>query len=385
MHRILEKRFEHREHWIEHMLEKRPEKIRNSDYTNITKVEKIPEGFEPVFSDTVMLNEHTQRKNIYRKKTTYLTVGGNHYKLVMTKEADELYKFRDDVFHIVLPVFIILVVAIFLANYLLSGYLFEPFRKILRQMSSYRIGRSGSMDHIKTSTYEFDKLKQLYENMRQRIENDYFQLKEYTENMSHELQTPLSIIQNKTESLLSANDLKPEQAKQLKVIYEETQQLSKLGRALNLITQIENKEFQDIKELKTANFIDSHLDKIQEMIEMKRLTVEKELDTEHRITIDPGLLDILLRNILKNAVRYAPEESVIRIETQNGEMRFINKGEATDFTREKIFDRFRKGRGQKSLGLGLSIVKKICEVSGLDIDYDYRDGYHSFIIREKHN
>ena len=226
MHNILENRFEHREEWIEHMLEKRPEKFRNSDYTHITVIDKIPEDFEPVYSDTVMLNEHTQRENIYRKKITYMSVGEKNYKLVMTKEADELYRFRDDVFHIVLPVFIILVIAIFLINYLLSGYFFEPFRKILRQMSSYRIGHSGSIEDIKTSTYEFDKLKQLYENMRQRIENDYFQLKEYTENMSHELQTPLSIIQNKTESLLSANDLKPEQAKQLKAIYEETQQLS---------------------------------------------------------------------------------------------------------------------------------------------------------------
>ena len=119
------------------------------------------------------------------------------------------------------------------------------------------------------------------------------------------------------------------------------------------------------------------------MTEMKELVVEKDLDPEHTLTIDPGLFDILLRNLLKNAVRYAPNGSTIRIETAKGEMRFINMGEATDFQREKIFDRFRKGRGQKSLGLGLSIVKKICEASDLDIEYDYHEGYHSFIIRKK--
>jgi signal transduction histidine kinase len=327
-----------------------------------------------------MMNEHTQRENIYRKKITYLTVEGTPYKLVMTKEADELYRFKDDVYHIVLPIFIILVVAIFLSNYLLSGYLFDPFRRILKQMAFYRIGQSGSLDHIKTSTYEFHRLKQLYESMRQRIESDYFQLKEYTENMSHELQTPLSIIQNKIESLLSANDLKNEQARQLKAIYEETQQLSRLGRALNLLTQIENQEFTNVKTIDTAPVIRDHVDKIQEIAEMKQLDIEARLDENHTFTIDPGLLDILVRNLLKNAMRYSHPHTTIVVETSGESLRIINQGDEPDFPPEEIFKRFRKGNNRKSLGLGLAIVKKICEVSDLEINYNYREGEHVFVV-----
>ena len=380
MHRILENRLQHRERFIEHKLKEEPNKFKNSDFALVKQVETIPEDFHPIYTDTVMMNENTQRENIYRKKTTYLTVEGTHYKVEMTKEADELYHFRDDVFHIVLPVFIILVVAIFLTNYLLSGYLFDPFRRILKQMSLYRIGKSGSLDHIKTSTYEFDRLKQLYENMRQRIENDYYQLKEYTENMSHELQTPLSIIQNKTESLLSANDLKPEQARQLKSIYEETQQLSRMGRALNLITQIENQEFRNIQTITTAPVISSHVEKISEIAEMKKLDIETNLNEEHTLTIDAGLLDILIRNLIKNAMRYSHPSTNIQIETNEKHLQVVNQGDEPEFPEEEVFKRFRKGKQNKSLGLGLAIVKKICEVSDLHIDYKFKDGMHIFTV-----
>jgi len=381
MNNILENRFHHREHRIKHILKHEPEKFGNSSYAHINQVKDKPDDFEPYYTDTVMVNEHTQRENIYRKKTTILTVDGKHYKVEMTKEADELYRFRDDVFHIVLPVFLILAIAILLANYMLSGYLFDPFRRILRQMASYKIGQAGSLRSVKTTTYEFDRLRQLYERMQQRIEDDYFQLKEYTENMSHELQTPLSIIQNKTEALMTQNNLNTPQARHLKTIYEETRQLSKLGKALNLITQIENQEFQDIKTLPTAPVIEGHLEKIREMVDMKELEVDLKLDPQHTLTIDPGLLDIMLRNLLKNAIRYAYYGSAIVIETGEEGMRFVNRGQAPDFKPEQIFDRFRRGRKQKTLGLGLSIVKKICQVSGLEISYHHQDEWHIFVIR----
>ncbi|MEF8811290.1 MAG: HAMP domain-containing sensor histidine kinase [Bacteroidales bacterium] len=380
MHRILENRFQHMEGFIEHKLKEDPDKFRDSDFANVREVASIPGDFQPVYTDTVMMNEQTQRENIYRKKSTYITVNGTHYKLEMTKEADELYRFRDDVFEIVLPVFIVLVLAIFLINYLLSGYLFAPFRRILKQMASYRIGKSGSIDHIKTSTYEFDRLKHLYENMRQRIENDYYQLKEYTENMSHELQTPLSIIHNKTESLLSANDLKPEQAKKLKAIYEETQQLSRMGRALNLITQIENQEFTNIQTIHTTPVIRGHVDKIREIAEMKQLQIETNLNEEHTLTIDAGLLDILIRNLIKNAMRYSHPSTTIYIETNEKHFRVINEGNEPEFPEEEVFKRFRRGNRNNSLGLGLAIVKKVCEFSSLYIAYKYREGKHIFTV-----
>ncbi len=381
MHHILESRFKHKEHFIVRILKHKPEKISRLHHTAVKEVDDIPDGFTPEYKDTIIFNDQTQREEVFRKKTNYLNVDGQVYKVEMSKEAEELYRFRDDIFHIILPILGILVIVIVIANYLLSGFLLEPFRRILRQMSTYKIGTPGASVDIQTSTQEFHQLKVLYSKMRKRIEDDYFQLKEYTENMSHELQTPLSIIQNKTEYLLSENNLNTEQVKRLKAVYDEIQHLSKLGSALNLITKIENNEFQDIQTVKTAPVIRNHINTIEEMAEMKQLKLQTRIDETHVFNIDPGLLDILIRNLLKNALRYSVANSTIMIETDNKDFIIKNQGDKLDFPEDEIFTRFKKGKkGKHAIGLGLAIVKKICIVSGLDITYSFNEGIHKFRI-----
>jgi signal transduction histidine kinase len=248
-------------------------------------------------------------------------------------------------------------------------------------MASYTIGKGNIEEPIKTSTKEFHQLKTLYRDLRSRIENDYFQLKEYTENMSHELQTPLSVIQNKTEVLLSDENLNYDHALKLKIIYDEVQQLSKLSSSLNLLTKIENNEFQNIQTIPTAPVIRNHINKIREFADMKELKIEAELNEQHTFTIDPSLLDILIRNLLRNALRYSETSSTIHIITDAIKLQIINTGDQTDFPSEDIFNRFQKNKNHNSLGLGLAIVKKICTVNKLDISYNFSNRNHIFTIR----
>jgi signal transduction histidine kinase len=347
-------------------------------------VESIPNNFVPAYRDTLITNEQTQREDVFRKKIMYLTIDGKHYRVEMSKGAEELYRFKDDIFNVILPMLGALVIVIVLANFILSGYLLEPFRRILKQMSLYKIGQPTPTDEISTSTKEFHQLKLLYDKMQRRIENDYYQLKEYTENMSHELQTPLAIIQNKTESLLSESRLQEDQAKKLKVIHDEIQQLSRLGSALNLITKIENNEFRNIQTVHTAPVIRKHIDKIEEIAVMKKLKIELLLDETHSFTIDPGLYDILIRNLIKNALQYSRDETTILFKTEQGKLIITNQGSKLEFPKNEIFTRFKKGNGSQSVGLGLAIVKKICAVSQLQIDYIQQVETHRFEIYHNH-
>ncbi len=380
MHHILEDRFLNRERYISKFLESNPEKLSRLDNNLILEVTHIPEKY-PLYRDTLIINEETRQMNVFRKKVTYLTLGDRHYRVEMSKNAEELYKFRDDIRTIIIPILSILVLITVLGNYLLSGFLLDPFRRILKKMSLYNIGKEAPSKPVNTSTLEFSHLNTLYEKMKNRIETDYFQLKEYTENMSHELQTPLAIIQNKVESLLSENRLPEDQAKKVKVIHDEVQALSRLGSALNLITKIENNEFQNIKTLSTAPFIRDHIEKIEEMASMKGLSIETSLDENHSFSIDPMLLDILIRNLVKNALRYSFNDSVIKITTENEAFSISNTGEKLGFPEKEIFSRFRKGNENQSVGLGLAIVKKICSVNQLNIQYRYEKETHFFEIQ----
>ncbi|MGM0650849.1 MAG: sensor histidine kinase, partial [Bacteroidota bacterium] len=229
----------------------------------------------------------------------------------------------------------------------------------------------------------FIELQDLFADMQDRIEKDYHQLRQYTENMSHELQTPLSIIQNKSEQILADNNLSGEQAEKIKTIYFESRQLSRLGSTLNLITKIDNKEFGNIVEIKTAPVIRQQVNLAKDFADNRRLSFQIDVQENHCFTIDADLLNILLRNLIKNAIYYASEGSTISIVTEDNKLVISNEGDPTDFSAEDIFKRFTRGKDSASLGLGLAIVKQICHISGLDVTYAYSNNRHIFTISEQ--
>jgi len=383
MDNILEERLKQREHWVKILIERRPERVNKKDYATVKPVATIPKAFKPVYKDTVLLHHETGRKEVHRKRINYVTVKDQHYRIEVIKSATELYRFKDDVYEIILPVFIVLALVIILINYLLSGYLFAPFKYILRQMASFNLTRKQAFRQRTTSTTEFYHLQQLFEAMQKRIVNDYEQLKSYTENMSHELQTPLTIMQNKAEHLLSDETLSQQQAEKIKIIYDEVMQLSRLGSLLNLITKIGNEEFTDVKKVYTKPILEQHIQSISDFAANRYIEIKTTLSADHAFKIDTGLLDILIRNLLKNAVSYANSDSVIYIETTSSAFTISNEGPELEFDAATIFNRFTKGKNSKSLGLGLAIVKQICQISKLKISYQRTNGRHVFSIEEK--
>ncbi|HZJ74272.1 MAG TPA: ATP-binding protein, partial [Perlabentimonas sp.] len=88
-----------------------------------------------------------------------------------------------------------------------------------------------------------------------------------------------------------------------------------------------------------------------------------------------------LKNLFKNALRYTPAKHHVRISTSNGNLSISNYGEPLSFDSSKIFNRFiRSQNDTTSLGLGLALVKKICDLNHLNITYDFADHHHTFTI-----
>lgn len=336
----------------------------------------------PQYGDTLTYNPGLDDMQRARKRVVAFEQGDRYYRTIMTKPVEDYFRFRDDIFRTVLPAFIILAVGIVGFNYLLSGYFFRPFNKILDLMKSYKVGQGTQIKTVDTTTREFNKMQDLFHQMIDRIEHDYRHLKEYTENMAHELRTPLAVIRNKTENLISDDAVMKRQNSAVKIIYDEINHLSRLGNTLNLITKIENGEFDNPVLVTTRPVIEKHVEAISELAELKSLSVETELSEEHRLLIDPYLLDIVLKNLLRNAVSYGAAEGPVRIITGENKLIISNYGPPMDIPGEKLFERFyRNNNSRGSLGLGLSLVKKICDVSGLAIEYRYEDGQHIFQIQ----
>ena len=182
--------------------------------------------------------------------------------------------------------------------------------------------------------------------------------------------------------LQKSEELTGEQLKTIGAIYRATSHLSKLSKTLGLISKIENQEFTNLERLDLKAFLESLLFNFKELAELKQVNIQFCAKNDAFITIDPYLLEVLLSNLIKNALSHNHEKGEITICLQDHQLTISNTGTMLDFPEKEIFDRFRRtGQNSSSLGLGLAIVKKICHLNHLTISYQYQEPLHSFTLQ----
>jgi signal transduction histidine kinase len=357
--------------------------VKNFRSTKLVLLNEISDTSKyPVYKDTLIYIEELEENQLHRQKTSVIEANGKFYMVSMIVNINDFTKLQEDIAHRIFPSFIILALIIILFSALMSGYLLNPFHRILLQMNRYKVGKGVQIQDINSSTLEFKKLQYLFKRMVNRIETDYRNLKEYTENMAHEIQTPLTIIRNKVERLISDESVMQAHKDSVKAIYNEANHLSKLGNTLNLLTKIENGEYTNSENLNTSRIIIEHVDSIKELVDLKSLKIDVSLDSEHQLLMDPFLFDIILKNLLRNAIRYASNQGPIKIETSNNVLKISNYGEELGVNEQKIFERFyTSDHSNQSLGLGLALVKRICDLNQLQLTYTYSESQHVFAIK----
>jgi signal transduction histidine kinase len=230
---------------------------------------------------------------------------------------------------------------------------------------------------------EFIELKSVLEKMTRRLSSDYRELKEYTDHTTHELQTPLAVIKSKTELLMQSGKLGPEEMQLIQAIHSNTNHLSRLNTTLTLITRIENQQFTGREEINLVLLLDEHMEMLQELITLHGISVDRDyLDKDSIVTMDRGLADILVTNLMRNAIIHNKEGGKIQLEIRDNSLIIRNEGAPLAFDDNELFRRFtRDTKKTGSFGLGLSLVKKICDAYGFDINYSYSQELHTFSIQ----
>ena len=159
--------------------------------------------------------------------------------------------------------------------------------------------------------------------------------------------------------------------------------LSRLNSTLALITRIENQQFTGRKEINLAQLMDAKLEMFQELIALRDISVVRTFaDKEQIIIMDQGLADILVTNVLKNAIVHNVDGGKIVLEIRDRSFIISNDGAPLSFSEKELFKRFtRDTKKTGNFGLGLSIVKKICDYYGFKISYETQNQLHIFKIQ----
>jgi len=276
----------------------------------------------------------------------------------------------------------LLVGGLVLINHRLSKSIWGPFYKILNSLKQYRIDQDDPNIQL-SSTAEFRELAAVISQLISKSHSAYLSQKEFTENAAHELQTPLAICRTKLELLAQTKELTHEQADLVVSLLNATDRIARLNKNLLLLSRIENRQFIDVETIDLSPLITKTLETYQHMIDQKGLVIKINKKSTALVKANLALMDMLVTNLIANAIRYSPDGGVVLIDYSSVAVVIKNGGQPLQHP-EKLFHRFhRESRTLAGNGLGLSIAKKITEVSGFDLSYSYIDNFHQFAVRMK--
>ena len=317
----------------------------------------------------------------YRQLIFPITAAGKSYKVTIGKSEEKTNDLIQMIALITLIAVSLLLAVLFMVNRFLLNKLWHPFNSTLNELKQFNLSNKKSLQLADTDINEFADLNNAVRVMGTRASNDYEALKNFTENASHEIQTPLAIIRSKLELLMQSDSLKEEQIKHIQSIDDASNRLSKLNQSLILLTKIDNNQFQEKEEINLAMLIDKLSANYDELIAAKLITVTKKMDPDCTIIMNETMAEILVSNLITNAIKHNIEKGFIEIILTADHLIVRNTGSILTSNPVKLFERFRKDKpGSDSLGLGLSIVKKICERYGYAVGYDYADSLHIMSI-----
>lgn len=271
--------------------------------------------------------------------------------------------------------------ALYILNLAISRSVWSPFRHTLAQIKQWRVKSKYQLAFKRTNIQEFNALNETLNDLTIQIKTDYLNLKEFTENVLHEAQTPLAILSNKLEFLLQETNYSRHQAELLHQAYQAVQRLHRTHKSLILLARIENKQFTEMHAINLNHVIDSKLDEFEDFIEAKGISIEKEYVSNCIIHINQDLLSVLLDNLINNAIKYNNQHGIIRIITRADYFSIENTSSFSKMDNMRLFERASIKSNSSSLGIGLSLIKKIADLYHWDIQYDYIENkFHIFKI-----
>ena len=313
-----------------------------------------------------------------RSLITSVKVNGKRYEVTIIKsrvEAEDLVRI---ILLITIAVTVILLAALILINRFVLNRLWKPFYTILNQMKTYELAKMDDITQQQTNIDEFKELNDSANAMAARVRQDYKELKSFADNASHEMMTPLAIINSKLDSLLQTDSFTPEQGAILEDVYHGVGRLFRLNQSLLLLAKIENNLIPDVQDIDMQELLTNKIRQFQELFEKDGLSLVQELRPS-QVRMSRYLADILLNNLFSNAIRHNHNGGTIAVLLYPNSLQLINTGKDIELD-DKLFERFAKSTASEGMGLGLAITKQICALYGFVISYQRKDQKHCFTV-----
>jgi signal transduction histidine kinase len=316
----------------------------------------------------------------YRILRFGIAANGNVYTATVAKSL----KGTDDLTRSILLISLITILMILgtslVINRVLLKRLWKPFYTSLAILKNFRVDKKQALTLPPTHIDEFAFMNQTLQKTTNQAQQEYALLKEFTENASHEMQTPLAIIRSKLDLLIQNENLSEDQSKAMQSAYHAIEKLSRLNHSLLLLAKIENNQFAETTTINLKQRLNEKLNAFHELWQNQNISVSSSLE-DATVQLNNELTDILLNNLLSNATRHNFSNGFIKIVLRGRQLEISNSSREKELNSQQMFSRFfSQNNNGRYNGLGLSIIKQICDVSGFTVRYLFADNQHQFTL-----
>jgi len=331
--------------------------------------------------DTSLYYKETGQQVNFQMLTRRLEWNGKHYLLTTYVSSKEISHLIIKVFIAEIVIFLFLLLGIVIINRRSSRLLWQPFYDTLKRAGAYDVVRNPELQLEKqTGISEFNQLNSELTDLIEKVNSVYINQKQFVENASHEMQTPIAIIRSKMELLINDPALTERTASLLADITSANERLSQLNKSLLLLAKIDNNQFPEQDRVNVSDVLEKILRNYQQHYEdFPPLT--KSVQPDVFIVANLSLVEILLSNLVGNAVIHNIPEGYIKVHLDATKLVIENSGPEITGDPETLFERFKKGDdASKTTGLGLALVKQVTRLYRLRVHYDYQNGVHRMTV-----
>jgi signal transduction histidine kinase len=349
----------------------------------------IAEGGNPLTGDDeeprdTVINYPSRNEGVpFQMMTRGVNRQGKYYRLTTFVSSVEITHLMIAVLGSQLLIYLILFYSIVRINKRLSNTIWQPFYQTMQALEGYDVHTNQALPRQPpTGISEFDELNRVLQALSERTQQAYRNQKQFVENASHEIQTPLAVIRSKVELLMEQPDLTEEGAELILEIAGANNRLSRLNKTLLLLSKIENNQFLEKTALNLTGLIRQNLDHFNRYYLENMPAVRVELEENVCLVANSELLDILCSNVIRNAIVHNVPGGHLAVTLNQERLTVENPGPPLQMEPGLLFERFRTGddKAKKTTGLGLALVKQISDLYGYQAAYTYHDPLHRLTI-----
>jgi signal transduction histidine kinase len=324
----------------------------------------------------------TEMPSPNRELASHFYVNEEFYSLQIITTLTDKYSLIKRIIWIIAFLIVVLLLGLMLMDRVLTKNIWLPFYKTLSSLKKYRVDKQAVLKLEPSRINEFNDLNQAIEDLAETNYQAYLSQKEFTENASHEMQSPLAVFQSKLELLMQTTPLNEEQASLIADLAGASKRMFRLNKTLILLTKIDNDQFLEKETVSVRDILQKLIKQYEFQIASQSIRFSFNDAGEILVEANRTLIEIMLGNLLSNSIRHNIPYGFVQVELNQKELTIHNSGKNIPLDSKKMFRRFQKeSHDAESLGLGLEIVNKICALYQYHIQYQFSNQMHIFSVQ----